>query len=209
MTAKAKWIIEEHPGHLHPSSRHSYCHPPSKVAMCTHAKCKSDVYFYSLYCNFGFQDSRLIIYRMIASLWLWSISRFLFCGAHTLLLLHTPFNYAEPTPGLPLYMLNIASACGHVLCKQSGFTSTDVFVPTFPSFSPKYMNGSERSKDQRVTKLLYFNLVYSTIVSGASNTAFRKHDKHHYKSMWVWWTLLERNDNTRTWDQFLPQWNSR
>ena len=178
MTAKTKWIIEEHPGHLCPSSRHSYDHPPSKVAMCTHAKCKSDVYFYSLYCNFGFQDCRLIICRMIASLWLWSISRFLFRGAHTLLLLHTPFNYAEPTSGLPLYMLNIASACGHVLCKQYGFTPTDVFVPTFSSFSPTYMNGSEWSKDLHLAKLLYFILVYSTIVSGVSNTAFRKHYKH-------------------------------
>ena len=194
MTAKTKWIIEEHPGHLRPSSRHSYDHPPSKVAMCTHAKCKSDVYFYSVYCNFGFQDCRLIICRMIAT--------------HCCCFTH-PSIMQNPLQGsLCIYMLNIASACGHVLCKQYGFTPTDAFVPTFPSFSPTYMNGSERSKDQRVAKLLYFNLVYSTIVSGASNTAFRKHDKHHYKSMWVWWTLLERNDNTRTWDQFLPQWNS-
>ena len=33
-----------------PSSRHCYDHPPSKVAMCSHAKCKSDIYFYSVYC---------------------------------------------------------------------------------------------------------------------------------------------------------------
>ena len=50
MTSEAKWIIEEHPGCLRPSSRHSYDHPPSKVAMCSHAKCKSDIYFYSVYC---------------------------------------------------------------------------------------------------------------------------------------------------------------
>ena len=50
MTSEAKWIIEEHPGCLRPSSRHSYDHPPSKVAMSSHAKCKSDLYFYSVYC---------------------------------------------------------------------------------------------------------------------------------------------------------------
>ena len=49
----------------------------------------------------------------------------------------------------------------------------EMFVPTLPSVST-FMNESERNIDQRVAKLLYFDLVYNTIVYGMSNTAFNE-----------------------------------
>ena len=70
----------------------------------------------------------------------------------------------------------------------------EMFVPTLPSVVSTFMNESEWNIDQRVAKLLYFDLVYNTIVSGMSNTVFNEAWKHHYKPMLVWRTLLERND---------------
>ena len=64
----------------------------------------------------------------------------------------------------------------------------EMFVLTLPSVVSTFMNESERNIDQRVAKLLYFELVYNTIVHSM------KHETHHYKPMWVWRTLLERND---------------